>query len=713
MEQPKSPPFGNRYDPARLELILVDHADTLVYVDSPPLTSSWSTLPRTTESIPHRISSETLWASRSEYFARLLHPRNQARTIKRRGLEGKLDGGIKYVLDLTPPSLEDDAIIFLTELSCPRGIRVWSCYQKRFDLPTRCVGGRDELEQGSKSANFPASTHALPVEYSASRHRMAIYWLLRSFESWTPPLDTPCKFWTYFTLAKLFNVTMVPRVRQTVFNWINERNNPLLIEVSPESTYRVACAMQDLDLLRDSFSVLVGEEVLLLLANSDNTTERKPSQYSFHGRLREGLDDEELQRIEYASKNFMEHVIHIFLYLAGTEMAWLYKLPSVRSILNYTPKSEDECRIVSRLITTLKICIRNHIVTVLQLDSLTWFPEAGLVKAAQGNIHQLNHPQGQGHPMDQEYPSEKSLHAYYEMRLLERLASRTFWNNLTHHPLIYNPSTPLNNLSNSRNLTSIASIAPHLPAFQSQHEAVITPIKWNELAQAAENFNALTGTTNSDSPNPILGVLPPSNTTTFCLWEFVGQARGTMKTYSTQLAEPSESALHCRITDTLTTLTDNEYKFLPLWAGGNDDGTGGVYAGPDIPFLETGGFSTAGPAIHTGGSSARSLDSSVSMIDVREAESTVAGASHRPTDGLGSEVVSVSASEVGGGGSELGSDHWMVDDDDDDDNDIDVDDNDDVNDNDDDDDDTAGSDSDDTVVLSLPGDDRGGADHHH
>ncbi|PKY09336.1 hypothetical protein P168DRAFT_278829 [Aspergillus campestris IBT 28561] len=608
MDPPKTAsPVGNSYRPERLQLILVKGADTLVYIDSPPLTSSWSALPRTTESIPHRINSETLWETGSAYFAGLLHPRNQARTVKRRGLAGKLDSDIKYVLDLTPPSLDEDAIIFLTELSCPLGIRLWSRYQNRFSLPSFRVGGQDELEQGSESAHCPASKLALPVEYSASRHRMAIYWLLRSFYSWTPPLDTPCKLWTYFALAKLFNVVMVPRVRESIFNWINESNNTLLIERSPESTYRVACAMQDIDLLRDSFSVLVGEEALLLLANSDKTTKGKPSQCSFHGRFREELDDEELQRIEYASKSFMEHVINIFLYLAGTEMTWITNLPSVRNILNYNPKSENERVIVSNLIADLKTFVRKHIVNVLQNGGLTWFPQAGLVKATQGSGQLVNPTRGQGSPIDQEYPSEKALHAYGEMRPFERLASRTFWKDLlTRRTLVYNPPPPI--IDDSDNITSIADIAPHLPAFQTQHDAVLTPIPWNQIGQATETFNALTRTTTTTTttnPPPNTEDSPSPEPDTFSLWEFVAQARGTIQTYSTQLAEPPQTSIQCRITDTLTTLTDNEYKFLPLWAGGNDDGTGGVYADQDIPFLETGGFSTPGPAIHMGSSAVR------------------------------------------------------------------------------------------------------------
>lgn len=54
-----------------------------------------------------------------------------------------------------------------------------------------------------------------------------------------------------------------------------------------------------------------------------------------------------------------------------------------------------------------------------------------------------------------------------------------------------------------------------------------------------------------------------------------------------------------QLCDTLLCLTDDEYKFLPLWAGGMDDGTGAVFEAP-IPAADRGGPMGPGPAYHTG-----------------------------------------------------------------------------------------------------------------
>lgn len=60
--------------------------------------------------------------------------------------------------------------------------------------------------------------------------------------------------------------------------------------------------------------------------------------------------------------------------------------------------------------------------------------------------------------------------------------------------------------------------------------------------------------------------------------------------------------------DTLLSLSDKEYAFLPLWAGGMNDGSGGVFAGA-VPFAERGAPSQPGPSYHTGSTLASAASS--------------------------------------------------------------------------------------------------------
>lgn len=99
---------------------------------------------------------------------------------------------------------------------------------------------------------------------------------------------------------------------------------------------------------------------------------------------------------------------------------------------------------------------------------------------------------------------------------------------------------------------------------------------------------------------------------------------------------------------TLLCLNDNEWKYLPLWAGGLDDGTGGVFNDgvevPDAPDVEDGGFrggamgiipgvgSSIGGSIDGGGSEFEEIMTEVGV-------STVGKASRIATDGTATETV--------------------------------------------------------------------------
>lgn len=88
-----------------------------------------------------------------------------------------------------------------------------------------------------------------------------------------------------------------------------------------------------------------------------------------------------------------------------------------------------------------------------------------------------------------------------------------------------------------------------------------------------------------------------------------------------RLGDKQEDRLDLALTNTLVCLTDGEWKFLPLWADGNDDGSGGVYS-DDVPLADT-GFYSAGPKVRLGSgsfassssTSARSTSEDFDMLD--------------------------------------------------------------------------------------------------
>lgn len=91
-------------------------------------------------------------------------------------------------------------------------------------------------------------------------------------------------------------------------------------------------------------------------------------------------------------------------------------------------------------------------------------------------------------------------------------------------------------------------------------------------------------------------------------------------------AATRSDTLELVLTDTLVCLDQSEWKYLPLWAGGNDDGSGGVFD-DSVPLAETGLSAAApGPGFHTGLSSTGSSEYEL----VGGGEGSLAGDSSTP-----------------------------------------------------------------------------------
>ena len=105
-------------------------------------------------------------------------------------------------------------------------------------------------------------------------------------------------------------------------------------------------------------------------------------------------------------------------------------------------------------------------------------------------------------------------------------------------------------------------------------------------------------------------LMPMGNTfasTFFNLEDFYNQARTYIEIFATnKLFSPDH--LELGTVNTLVCLEDAEWKYLPLYAGGNDDESMGVFS-DELPTAEH-GFTTAGPEVHDGSTPATSVKSS-------------------------------------------------------------------------------------------------------
>ncbi|KAL4872888.1 hypothetical protein BDV12DRAFT_161704 [Aspergillus spectabilis] len=619
-------------------LLFFEDADTLAFIDPPSYKPTWSMQPSSAQSIGHRIHSHRLLETGSPVFQQLFEPKTQERNIRRRG---GLPDGIKYIIDLTPPSTDDDAVLLLTELSCPLGIRTWADLEPRWSLPRNCVSGVDVPSTPGDSDHSGCLS-----EYSPSRHRAGIVQIIKVLHGSTPQLDTPCKLWTFFAVAKLYEITTMPEITQPITSWVYESNNARLIEVHPEITYRIAKGIQCYHLLRDSFSVLAGEEALLLLRSSGAPRPKNHQQVTVHGRTQEALlDDDDLQRVQYAGESLLARVIEGFVELAGTDMHWLEYSSTFRNVLHYQPKDQCEREIVNGLISVLKDFVRSCIFVALSQKCAPYLETSPKFEANGG------------------YPTMDFLNVYSSMTLAERILTRTFWKQLM--------SKAVTKHDGQAELRwfwdSLASLGGYIGDFRDQRAANIRSVSAVELHKKADDFNILLDPLVYPPGISRPDYLPRAEDGThvfgvkgyFSVSRFLEETSYYISVIARRMVQPSRDEMVYAITDSITSLTEKEFKYLPLWAGGCDDGTGGVYA-DQIPLAEMNGFSAPGPSIHTGSTMPSPTPSVFSF-----AESTVHGASHRATEGFASEVVSLKSdamSEAGNASVADTSDYQRVDD---------------------------------------------------
>lgn len=741
-----------------LPLLLLTDGDTLVFIDPAPQDRSKNNI--LTPNIPHRVHSEKLLATGSSYLLRLFSPRCQTQVRKRRGFANGLPSGIEYVIDLTPPTVDEDAIIFLTEVSCPMAIRTWALRQEEWNLPSSCVGGEDELEVlpdvpetpishrntilaadddsteaedegvflnvGANPALRPQPRRptgtALPVEYSAKRHREGIEHILHVLEGLNATLDTPCKLWTFFAVAKLFDVAKVPAVKGYIMSWFYHSTNIRFIEIHPEISYRVSCGIKVSALCADSFVGLVGDEAILYMMREARLAPPQSWAPIFdHSRIADFLDDTDVQRIEYASKSFAGTIIGDFLLLAGVDMPWVAQVVEYGRLTQHMQDFPEDEGLVRELEGLLKDYIRERIYRVLcssrdprrscnvpapsehdndtsRLDRpsvvriigrpfwrglLSLDLESSIIGPLE-SYHQSITDIGNGITAfaGHELASIRSVpKSSVEQKVREfNMRIRSQVSQILFHPsrrstLGANINANTNHLSNpfanmsrpfqatgppmatddrhNKHLT-INLRYPQLvqPAANSAQNERLLNLPYRPLCQPSSDENQIPERSSEEGTSTLQGSVPATTTATFDAQERTFDLDLFLSSAYDRIIEISRTLLYAHgdataaleATETLFSLTDNQFQFLPLWAGGNDDGSGGVFIDQNIPVMETGGFSAPGPAVHTGSVASTYTDNSLSDIDPDESLSTIQGASHHATYSHLSDLLSVDSS---------------------------------------------------------------------
>ena len=262
--------------------------------------------------------------------------------------------------------------------------------------------------ESSQTPSSPENT-LITLEYTPVRHRSAIERVLSALQGLDPKLDSAPKVWTTFAVAKYFNIKH-SELDDYIIRWLRAYPNSYFLEVLPEVSLQIADGLENYDLARDTFAILVGEEALDNLRRARTPT--SSNSRSAYGRKKEDLPEPIFTRVEYASKAFLERINNEFADFVGNGMQWIETLPEFKKLSSYgKPEAQG---IISALKVLLKDYVRGAIYKLLcaNYDS---------VPAAD-----LQHPGG-----TDLLPRVSRSEVWNNLYPNERILSRTFWHALT------------------------------------------------------------------------------------------------------------------------------------------------------------------------------------------------------------------------------------------------------------------------------------------
>lgn len=330
--------MANRFEALALRLehmkhmsnLKVEDGDTLVFLDSVTGQVDDSDTEADIYCEPITIRSQSLLKTKSSRFKRMFSPEAQKRIRRKRKVD-TLPEGIHYVLDLTPPVTDDDAVILIASLSTPPVVRAWAFYKEELALPIKQVPGIDRDEMGARLGRY------LPPEYTVSRHLESISSVLRALEGLPTDLDTACDLWTFFGVANYFECADYPIIADRIFAWLHDKHNEFFLKAAPDLCLIIGGAIRSSVLYQRAFSILVGEEALSIVTPPD--APYRKAGHTIQGRPKYDVDDIDVNRIEYASKALVERITKSYKELVS--LAWVDQLPIFRELQLCTDLRRD------------------------------------------------------------------------------------------------------------------------------------------------------------------------------------------------------------------------------------------------------------------------------------------------------------------------------------------------------------------------------------
>ncbi|KAK4155795.1 hypothetical protein C8A00DRAFT_13171 [Chaetomidium leptoderma] len=586
----------------------------------------------------------------SKKIQEMFSPKAQARFRRRLGFEKQLPPGIEYLLDFTPPSEGPELADLTAALWLPRMVKLWflagqyipdPVLETGLGFPTRpladkSVGailalGHDDVcnylgclsdsSEWQTKEGLPGIVEDNPSpqlshipswrkveDYCPIRHRVAIIRVLKAINGEGLLLNSAVRMWTVAQVAISLDVPQV--VVDPITQWLVAAPNTKFIEICPERAFQLAYGLKIPSVLIAAFRILVNE--LAIDYASSNPMPGRP-QLTWAQRRRDDYGDYPSDPIEYASRAFADRMNDTLRMLQShTVFGRLpIRIPEWDKLKYYGTLIASTFAPDSPLEATY-----HTLIAALLSAFQEWINKSLNIKCFSGSfgsrIDDLTEAQRRHYIPAAEYRSLFGL--YSDLNPTQRLLTPFFWNRLSlvepgvdFIATIYR-GKPISRHAQNFNLELRRAIADGSIVPDPNHTAIAHPAIAHGVAAFADANMSIADRRLIFDPADFHYAL--SNAVKQLCVRMGSFRRDSFHstTYTTATAattttggdggEP-ESGIPFFLSDHLTlALDENELNYLPIWADGLDDGSGGVFQDV-IPEAEM-GPSEPGPGYHTG-----------------------------------------------------------------------------------------------------------------
>ncbi|KAI1465873.1 uncharacterized protein F4812DRAFT_437914, partial [Daldinia caldariorum] len=545
------------------------------------------------------VHSEKLLATGSKVFANLLSPAKQARLLKRVRLTGET-ALPKFVIDLTPSFEGDDLAAQLMELSLPPGVTDWWMSKERLDISQYLVSGHDDhcpchdevaLDCRKKSTYTqperpriflpdidlddiePSESRAID-DYCPIRHRVNIIRLLLAIEGFDLVLNSAPRVYTLTVIANILDCTSV--IRDSVYMWLLTEPNSEFIDINTEIAFKIAWTLKIDSITKAAFRILVVERALDTLATQPRAQEDR---YTVFGRPRVDLPDDLQTIVQYAAQKLADRVHQTLAKLKSDQFYNTFKISEyqkfmeaggvIRAALSNTDPSPD-----NSLPTSEPDGIRDQLLTELLDSFLTLFTSLQeykdlVLERAMCAITGYHH--------DNDYDRDRQCYVEGSRRTAGYRITEKF--------------------SEAQHLLT-PWFWEHLASYAADKEGQCYPDRF--LAQYVSDFN-------NNGVKATSYLYKSGSRENFRLEEFRAELHQALVGLWSSWTKREFEVPLTRTGHIVLGLTEDELQYLPLWAGGLNDGSGGVFQSA-VPDADLGPIGP-GPAYRTGDTVATDVSS--------------------------------------------------------------------------------------------------------